>query len=76
VGKIRKMIMNNPTVYRLINKSDNRVDHFRDPSSLAAYMLGRRISNLLVIKSDDKGDRLVTFASPYVEAMESALREA
>ena len=64
------------TVYRLINKSDNRVDHFRDPSALAAHMLGKRISNILVIKSDDTGDRLVTFASAYVDAMETALRAA
>lgn len=63
-------------VYRLINKSNNRVDHFRDPSSLAAHMLGKRLSNCLVIKSDENGDRLVTFASPYVDAMEAALRSA
>ena len=64
------------TVYRLINKSDNRVNHFRDPSALAAHMLGKRLSNCLVIKSDEMGDRLVTFASPYVDAMETALRAA
>ena len=68
--------MNNPTVYRLVNKSNNRVDHFRDPSSLAAHMLGKRISNILVIKSDEMGDRLVTFASADVDAMETALRAA
>jgi hypothetical protein len=68
--------MNNPTVYRLVNKSNNRVDHFRDPSALAAHMLGKRLSNCLVIKSDEMGDRLVTFASPYVDAMETALRAA
>lgn len=66
--------MNNPTVYRLVNKSNNRVDHFRDPSSLAAHMLGKKISNCLVIKSDERGDRLVTFASADVDAMETALR--
>ena len=68
--------MNNPTVYRLVNKSNNRVDHFRDPSALAAHMLGKRLSNCLVIKSDEMGDRLVSFASPYVDAMETALRAA
>lgn len=68
--------MNNPTVYRLVNKSGNLVSQFRDPSSLAAHMLGKRISNLLVIKSDERGDRLVTFASADVDAIETALRAA
>ena len=68
--------MNNPTVYRFINKSNNRVEYFGDPAALAAYMLGKRLSNCLVIKSDENGDRLVTFASPYVDAMEAALRAA
>ena len=68
--------MNNPTVYRLVNKSGNLVSQFRDPSSLAAHMLGKRISNYLVIKSDEQGDRLVTFASADVDAIETALRAA
>lgn len=51
--------MSSPTVYRLINKSNNTVDFYRDPNAIAAYLLGRRISNFLVIKSDDTGDRLV-----------------
>lgn len=66
--------MTNPTVYRLVNKSGNKVAQFRDPSSLVAHMLGKRISAYLVIKSDERGDRLVTFASADVDAMETALR--
>jgi hypothetical protein len=68
--------MSNSAVYRFINKSNNRVDYFGHPAELAAHMLGKRLSNILVIKSDDKGDRLVTFASPYVDTMETALRAA
>ena len=68
--------MNNPIVYRLVNKSGNLVSQFRDPSSLAAHLLGKRISNYLVIKSDEQGDRLVTFASADVDAIETALRAA
>ena len=63
-------------MYRFINKSNNRVDHFRDPSALAAHMLGKRLSNCLVIKSDERGDRLVMFASADVDAIEAALRAA
>lgn len=61
-------------VYRLINKSNNRVDHFWDPSSLAAHMLGKRVSNFLVIKSDESGDRLVVFSSYEVQTIEKTLR--
>jgi len=66
----------NPTVYRLINKSGNLVTQFRDPSSLAAHMLGKRVSNYLVIKSDEQGDRLVVFASAEVQTIEETLRSA
>lgn len=65
-----------PLVYRIINKSDNKVVQFRDPSSLAAHMLGKRISNYLVIKSDEQGDRLVVFTSAYVHEIEENLRSA
>lgn len=68
--------MNNPTVYRLVNKSGNLVSQFRDPSSLAAHMLGKRISNYLVIKSDERGDRLVLFSSAEVQSIEETLRSA
>jgi len=66
----------NPTVYRLVNKSGNLVTQFRDPSSLAAHMLGKRVSNYLVIKSDEQGDRLVVFASAEVQTIEETLRSA
>ena len=68
--------MTNPTVYRLVNKSGNLVTQFRDPSSLAAHMLGKRISNFLVIKSDESGDRLVVFSSSEVQTIEKNLRSA
>lgn len=68
--------MNNPTVYRVINKSDNRVSHFRTTRDVAAHLLGKRISNMLVIKSDDAGDRLVVLASSDVLAIEAAVQTA
>lgn len=68
--------MTNPTVYRLVNKSGNKVAQFRDPSSLAAHMLGKRVSNYLVVKSDERGDRLVVFSSSEVQSVEETLRSA
>jgi len=69
-------IMSNRAVYRFINKSNNRVEYFGDPAALAAYMLGKRISNIIVIKSDEQGDRLVVFTSAEVCRIEEALRSA
>lgn len=68
--------MSNRAVYRFINKSNNRVEYFGDPAAVAAYMLGKRISNILVIKSDKQGDRLVVFSSAEVRNIEEALRSA
>lgn len=68
--------MTNPAVYRLVNKSGNLVSQFRDPSSLAAHMMGKRISNYLVIKSDERGDRLVVLTSADVGEIEETLRSA
>ena len=68
--------MSNRAVYRFINKSNNRVEYFGDPAALAAHLLGKRISNYLVIKSDEQGDRLVVFTSAYVHEIEKNLRSA
>jgi hypothetical protein len=71
-----KHAMNTPTVYRVINKSDNKVQHFREARLVAAHLLGRRISNLIVIKSDDAGDRLIQFTSADVAQCERELTPA
>ena len=50
------------TVYRVISRDDNKVWHYRDDAgafSLSSFMLGRRISAYMVIKSDERGDRVV-----------------
>jgi hypothetical protein len=44
--------------YRMINLSDNKV-LTGSPESLAAYLLGRNVSNYLIIKTDERGSRLV-----------------
>jgi hypothetical protein len=68
--------MSTPTVYRVINKSNNRVEHFRNPREVAAHLLGKRLSNLLLIKSDATGDRLVSITSSDVLEIEVALTAA
>ncbi len=61
--------MNNPTVYRVINKSDNLVRHFRQASEVAIYMRSRRLTNYIVIKSDNTGDRLLALTATDLPAL-------
>lgn len=44
--------------YRLINLSDNKVIT-GTPEKLGAHLLGRNINNYLIIKTDERGSRLV-----------------
>lgn len=61
------------TKFRLVNKSDNIVLTFSSASSLAHHLLGRRISNYIVIKSDDKADRVVELTNCDVIEIEKLL---
>ena len=65
-----------PTIYRVINKSDNVVRHFRKPFDIGIFMLGKRYKNYIIIKSDADGDRLVTFDNADVGDMERKLATA
>ena len=64
--------------YRVINKSDNKVMTAPTATAVATYMLGRRLSNYIVIKTTHLVcDRVVAFDEDYyydalVLAMENA----
>lgn len=60
------------TVYRLINRSDNRIQQYRDASRLALYLVGRNINNYIIVKSQDSVDSIVTIqGSSYAEYVQS-----
>jgi hypothetical protein len=63
--------------YRLINLSDNMIKCFRSESALTSFLLGRRISNYLIIKSDigDKYFSLVELCTADVKEIEKILKE-
>lgn len=61
------------TKFRLVNKSDNIVLTFSSASSVAYHLIGRRVSNYIVIKSDDKTDRVVELTSCDVAEIEKLL---
>ena len=65
------------TKYRVINKSDNVIKCFSKPRDVAIFLLGRRVSNYLVIKSDEVyADRLVLLTDFEVNAIEKQLESA
>jgi len=46
-------------VYRVIARDNNTVTQNRDPNSICNFLLGRRLSAYIVIKSDELGDRVI-----------------
>ena len=47
------------TTYRILDRDTGDTFQFQKASSLAAFFLGRRLGEYIVIKSDEKGDRVV-----------------
>lgn len=64
------------TVFRVINRSDNIVQQWRNPTDIAVFLLGRRIDNYMIIKSDDKGDRLIALESGDIGVIKHQLSVA
>lgn len=65
------------TIYRLISKKqDNIIKKFLKSYDLANYMLGRRVGEYIVIKSDNNGDRVVEFTDYDVNTMQYTLDKA
>ena len=65
------------TKYRLISKSDNRVDFRSSAYDTAMYLNGLRLDDMLVIKSDERGDRLVNFYNAKnFEELAAVIKEA
>lgn len=66
------------SIFRIINKNDNKIIQKRKASEVSIYFLGRRISAYMVIKSDETGDRLVNLdpAKGDVSVIEQILEAA
>lgn len=66
------------SIFRIINKNDNKIIQKRKASEVSIYFLGRRISAYMVIKSDETGDRLVNLdpAQGDVSVIEQILEAA
>ena len=63
-------------IFHVIDKSDCTLKTFLTPRQTAIFMLGRSISNFIVVKSDIRGDRMVVFGTPEISAMEWAMEDA
>jgi hypothetical protein len=68
-----------PVVYHVINRSDaTAYRQSRHVREVSIWMLGRKISNWIIVKSDSGGDRVVATgaAQGCVTALERILTEA
>lgn len=68
-----------PTVYHVINRSDaTAYRQSRHVREVSIWMLGRKISNWIIVKSDGQGDRVVATegAQGCVTTLERILTEA
>jgi hypothetical protein len=68
--------MNVPTIYRVINKSDDKIWQTRDANKVAIWFLGRRVDNFIVVKSDEEGDRVVKFGDCEVNSLKQTMESA
>lgn len=50
------------TVYRIVARDDNKVVQFREASRVGSFLLGRRITAYIVIKTDEHGDRVYNWS--------------
>jgi hypothetical protein len=67
--------MKNKTLYRVIDKYTNEIREFELASSISIYFLGRVVSGYIVVKSDENGDRVITFHDYEIDAIKKALIE-
>ena len=58
------------------NRRRQMMRRFDSALSVAAYMLGRRVSEYFVVKSDADGDRVVPLVSADVNEIQLALEQA
>ena len=67
--------MKNKTLYRVIDRYTNEIREFEIPGNVAIYFLGRVVSRYIVVKSDENGDRVITFHDYEINAIRKALIE-
>lgn len=67
--------MKNKTLYRVIDRYTNEIREFELASSISIYFLGRVVSGYIVVKSDENGDRVITFHDYEMNAIKKDLIE-
>ena len=69
------------TTFRLIPRDNNKIITYSGGAAaaeVAVYLLGRRVSAYMIIKSDSRGDRLVDVSAThgFFNELETALYNA
>ena len=68
--------MDNTETYRILRKFDGELFVQFTPLSVAAFLLGKRVNEYIVIKSDNRGDRVVNFTDYDCHMMQEQLENA
>ena len=66
-------------IFRIINKSNNDVKYSRAPKGVGAFMLGRRVDNYIIVKTDlpdDTNPRIVELRGGDVRGVMQACEDA
>lgn len=63
-------------IYRVIYRGDNTVRQCKSAREVSIFMLGRYIHAYIVVKSDESGDRVVSFHSADINNIEERLETA
>lgn len=63
-------------MFFIVDKGTCHVHPTESAKCVSIYMLGRRLSEYTVIKTDEAGDRIVSIPSPDIVAIEQACIQA
>lgn len=64
-------------MFIVVNKRKLRESQsFDHADSVAAHLLGRRLADYVVIKSNSEGDRTVPLTTPYAHEIQQQLEQA
>lgn len=66
------------TVYRVIPKESDELKQWSKPFDVSVFLLGRQISAYIVVKTDDRGSRVVDLgaANGDVQMIQHLLEQA
>jgi hypothetical protein len=76
VKHLKNIVLTNSTRYQIIDRKTSSGFQLTEGRSVGAYLLGKRVSEYIIIKSDMQGDRIVHLTSYDATDITVACEEA